>query len=70
MTREEMRNLIDEGAYRLNQVATFLGCNEERDLIHNAAARLFLASCGERGREKEDNYWKVERPPIDSDDLS
>jgi len=54
MTRTEMKQKIDEGASMLNQVAMALGCQKERNMIHDAATRLFLASCGERSRDEED----------------
>ena len=51
MTRAEMKQKIDEGASMLNQVANALGCPRERDMIHDAAARLFLKSCGEKSTD-------------------
>jgi hypothetical protein len=69
MTRTEMKQKIDQGASMLNQVAVALGCSRERDMVHDAAARLFLASCGEKEKRNEDDRWETERPPIDSEDL-
>uniref|UniRef100_A0A6M3LIL8 Uncharacterized protein n=1 Tax=viral metagenome TaxID=1070528 RepID=A0A6M3LIL8_9ZZZZ len=59
MTRAEIKQLIDEGAQKLNQAAVALGCARERDMIHDAAARLFLISCGEKNVQGEDSYERT-----------
>lgn len=52
-TFEQIREKIDKGASLLNEVATELQCHKERNMIHDAAAKLFLVAAGEKREERD-----------------